>query len=755
MNISIFRKTRKSKTQELEERVNALEAQIIAASEFVNEIEKGNLNAEYKFQEESTLNNALSASLMSLRNQLKTYAIEEKERNWVTEGLARFIDILRSKNNEMTELTDDIIRNLIKYLEANQGALYIINDNNPEDLFLEMKACYAFERKKYIDQRIDIGEGLAGQAVLEKATIYMTEIPETYMRITSGLGEGSPRNLLIVPLKLDEQVLGVLEIASFAIFKKYQIEFVERLGESIASTIKAVKINQRTNKLLQDTQAQTQQLREQEEEVRQNMEELAATQEEMKRVLALAQEKESYLNELINVPKDSIITIDKNFKIISFNKAFSAGLEASTGITDFKGFDYLSLFPNQGEKQKQIDLLARAFAGENFEVTNEYETNGVSTYYTMNLAPIYGKEGEIIAVACFGKDVTALVTAQKQTEKLLIESRQKSEELQAQEEELRQNMEELSTTQEEMARILNEVKEKERYLTELINVPKDTIFTVDKDFRILSYNKSFAAALEAFAGNIDLNGFPYLDLFPTEAEKQHQKALYERAFNGENFEVTNEYNVENGETLYVTTNLAPLRDENNEIFAVASFGKDITKLMVIQKNSEKLLEESEKKSMILSTQEEELRKSMEKLSATQEEMQRILQEVQKKERYLKELINIPKDSIFTVDRSFNLLDWNKAFSAGLEASGITDLTGFNLLHLFPDEKTRQQQIALFERAFKGENFELVSEYTQENTTTYYASNYAPLLNDDGEIIAVACFAKDVTELMMARKNNKK
>lgn len=755
MNISVFNKASNSKTKELEERVTALEAQIIAASEFVKEIEKGNLTAEYKYSGESETDNALSTSLISLRNQLKTYAVEEKERNWVTEGLARFIDILRSKNNDMTELTDDIIRNLIKYLGANQGALYIINDNNSQDIFLEIKACYAFERKKYIDQRIEIGEGLAGQAVMEKETIYMTEIPGSYLRITSGLGEGSARNLLIVPLKLDDQVLGVLEIASFSVFKKFQIEFVERLGESIASTVKAVKINQRTNKLLQDTQAQTQQLREQEEEVRQNMEELSATQEEMKRVLTQAQEKESYLNELINVPKDSIFTIDKDYKILSYNRAFSAGIEAMTGKMDFKGFDFLSLFPDPNEKQKQRALYGRAFAGENFEDTSEYDTNGVKSYYTTNLAPICSKDGEIIAVACFGKDVTMLMSAQKQTEKLLNESRQKSEELMAQEEELRQNMEELSTTQEEMERILNEVKEKESYLTELINVPKDTIFTVDKDYKVLSYNKAFSMALEAFTGNIDLKGFPFLELFPTEAEKQKQIALYERAFKGENFEITNEYDDNNGGKIYVTTNLAPLHDKNNKIFAVASFGKDITTLISIQKQSEKLLEESRLKSEELLSQEEELRQNMEELSATQEEMQRILEDVQQKERYLKELINVPKDSIFTVDKNYRIIDWNKSFSTGLEAAGITELKGFDLMNLFQDEKAKQDQIDVYQRAFKGENFEIITEYPQDNKISYYASNYAPLRNEKGEITAVACFSKDVTELMAAKKNNKK
>src|SRR5260221_638206 len=148
---------------------------------------------------------------------------------------------------------------------------------------MSMVSCYAWDKKKFITQKIHLGEGLAGQAWQEVDTIYLTDIPQNYIRITSGLGDANPNAILIVPLKVNDQIFGAVEIATFGAFKDFEMEFVKRIAESIASTISSVKINARTQRLLSESQQMTEEMRAQEEEMRQNMEELQATQEEMQR----------------------------------------------------------------------------------------------------------------------------------------------------------------------------------------------------------------------------------------------------------------------------------------------------------------------------------------------------------------------------------------------------------------------------------------------------------------------------------------
>ena len=263
--------------------LNQIIDQLNQASSFVQNIGEGNLETVYTQNDKSIESNQLATSLVSMQTKLKTMNEEEQKRKWANEGVAKFVDILRSSNDNIHVLGDSIISTLVQYTGSNQGSLYILNDEDDQHKYLELISLYAFNTKKYEQQKLKLGEGLVGQAYLEKDTIHLSEVPQDYIRITSGLGESNPNAILVVPLKVDLEVYGLVELASFKPYQPHESAFVEKLGENLASTLASVKTNQRNRKLLEESKMAEESMHAQEEEMRQNMEELTATQEEMGR----------------------------------------------------------------------------------------------------------------------------------------------------------------------------------------------------------------------------------------------------------------------------------------------------------------------------------------------------------------------------------------------------------------------------------------------------------------------------------------
>lgn len=259
--------------------ITTLRDDVNRQTKFAEQIKTGNLEAIYETRHDHDL---LGHALLRIRENLITIKQEDQQRNWASQGLAKFVEVLQSAKN-LKELSNDIIVNLVRTIQANQGAIFILVKDMAGDEFLEMQACYAYNRTKYLTQQIAPGEGLIGQAFLEKETIYLKEVPDRFVRITSGLGEANPRHILIVPLKMNETTVGMVELASFTEFSKHEVAFVEKIGESIAYTVSSIRIAENTQKMLDDLHEQAEQMRAQEEELRQNQEELQATQETISR----------------------------------------------------------------------------------------------------------------------------------------------------------------------------------------------------------------------------------------------------------------------------------------------------------------------------------------------------------------------------------------------------------------------------------------------------------------------------------------
>ncbi len=353
---------------ELEEMTNSANKLIDGLNyteKFAREIGEGKLDTEFKLlSEKDKLGKALidmQQNLIKAREAEEQRKKEEQQQIWATQGMALFGEVLRQHNDNLKELSYLILKNLVNYTGSIQGGIFILNDNDPNNPVLEMTACYAYNRRKLIEKTVLPNEGLVGRCFVEKKTIFLLDIPKDYIKITSGLGEENPRSLLVVPLMVNEIILGVIELATFIPYQKYQIEFVEKLGASIASTLSSVKINMRTAQLLAQTQQQAEEMRAQEEEMRQNMEELHATQEEMERkrheqeaIQAQLREDKAILESLLNNSSDLIYqkNADGRLRRVSRSLLTLLGLDSEEDAIGLSEFDIL---PNEAA-QKLWDL---------------------------------------------------------------------------------------------------------------------------------------------------------------------------------------------------------------------------------------------------------------------------------------------------------------------------------------------------------------------------------------------------------------
>ncbi len=376
--------------------LNNLIEHLNRTSGFALEIGKGNLDFSYNKQ---SVSDTLGNALIEMRENLKRAEFERNERElidkrntWATGGQAKFADILRKYSDSIEELAYEIISELVKYLNANQGGLFILTtDSETHERHIDLIGSYAYNRRKMLQKRIPYGVGLVGRCIQEAETIHLTQVPEEYVNITSGLGDGTPNRLLIVPLIFNKEVFGAIEIASFTEIQPYQIEFLERIGESIASTISMVNINLRTARLLKETKLKSEQMASQEEEIRQNMEEMKSSQEEMTKKIA------DYTSVIQSIKEISYITeFDLNGRIIDINSRFLQLLRKSRSeiIGKYQGSFSTEHLNIEDFNEFWDKLRSGTFKRYDQEITIEGQKLKLSSVY----APVKDTEGKVYKV---------------------------------------------------------------------------------------------------------------------------------------------------------------------------------------------------------------------------------------------------------------------------------------------------------------------------------------------------------------------
>src|SRR6201995_2978670 len=160
-------------------------------------------------------------------------------------------------------------------VNAQHGAFFLAEPTADLDTELVLVASYGYTpRRGEVADRFDIGEGLVGQAAFERKTIALTDVPQDYIKVGSGLGAAAPADILVMPVLFEDQVLGVIELASLRPFSDVNRDFLDRITETIGVVLNTIRANMRTEELLEQSQGLTQELQKQSEELRNTNDEL-------------------------------------------------------------------------------------------------------------------------------------------------------------------------------------------------------------------------------------------------------------------------------------------------------------------------------------------------------------------------------------------------------------------------------------------------------------------------------------------------
>ncbi len=361
----------------MSDKVDSLVQTLKKSAEFAKNVGEGKLDAHFQPVSE---NDTLGQALIHMRDDLIENEKKDNERNWIVRGVAEAAEILRA-HDTLDELGNDVIKFIADKIGAVQGAFYDVNNDDRNKVSIEIRASFAYGRKKYLKKTFRFAEGLVGQAVAEKDVVMRTEIPDDYLSITSGiLGEQKPNCILIAPLITNEEVYGLLEFAGMKKFDPSQVKFVQELSLILARTIFNIKVNERTRKHLAESQALSNELQEKQEVLRQNAEEMQATQEELKRSNSMLEEQ---VEEVNRTQKRMQLLLENASEVITIYEEDGTVRYVSPSVETILGYsqremqgktDIDKIHPNTIEIAKGLFKSLRENPDEKITVQFEYQT---------------------------------------------------------------------------------------------------------------------------------------------------------------------------------------------------------------------------------------------------------------------------------------------------------------------------------------------------------------------------------------------
>jgi HAMP domain-containing protein/signal transduction histidine kinase/CheY-like chemotaxis protein len=239
-----------------------LTTQVRAIADVATAVTKGDLTRSIAVEaqgEVAELKDNINEMIRNLRDTTR----KNTEQDWLKTNLAKFSRMLQGQR-DLAAVSQLILSDLAPLVNAHHGAFYVV-DTAGEDQVLKLLASYAFQERKKVARVFRFGEGLAGQCAVERRMLVLHEVPRSYIRISSGLGDAPPRSLAILPVLFEGEIKAVLELATFDEFDQIRLTFLEQLAETIGIVLNTIEANMRTEELLKQSQALTENLQKQQD----------------------------------------------------------------------------------------------------------------------------------------------------------------------------------------------------------------------------------------------------------------------------------------------------------------------------------------------------------------------------------------------------------------------------------------------------------------------------------------------------------
>jgi len=341
---------------------------------------------------------ALNTVSKYLKDKKQKQITEEKEISrqlWMRKGRFEISEAERFSSKDIEDLSYNIIRSVVNYIDALMGGIYLYDKNND---IITLVAAYAYNQQKHFNASFKPGEGIVGACVLEKKKVVLKNIPEDYIKIATGLGSGRPSYIAVIPILFKNEINAAVEVAFMNKPEDYKIEFIEQLSDSIGSWIDASLVSTKTGELLSVSQEQTQKLAEKEEELNKKVLELQEIQEKTNLINAR-------YKSMLNAVNQTIMTVEYTLDgtIINCNQVYTEIMGFMP--EDIKGKNVSELVKDQSESLKQIIEEVKTGKTIKKEV-KRYTKEGKEKTLTATYTPYFDKEGKISQILFFAFDIS-------------------------------------------------------------------------------------------------------------------------------------------------------------------------------------------------------------------------------------------------------------------------------------------------------------------------------------------------------------